>query len=318
MRGRIKKHIKRIGLALTGLMCGTTCAFFVMAEEPLRNLIIADSVTEVAKYQYYDKTALESVYVPQSVQKIGVSAFDGCGSLQNVQLQEGLSVVDNRSFALCQSLAQIALPNTVTRLGNAAFYGCSNLQAVRLPMHLNMIENNVFYQCASLSNIVIPDSVTAIGQQSFYQCRALTNVTLPNRLTSIGEGAFYDCTNLRSINIPDSVSSIGNAAFAGCSQLVISCNPGSYAEQYAKAAGLAVNTGQPTLMIAQNKPENNTVPAQPTQDTPKTPTVMTPAVVIPKTGVERPYLLCFGAMVVAGFVLYQVKAKEKDIYKYDH
>lgn len=307
-KGRWKRQLKKICLAMTGLMCGTTCAFFVMAEEPLRNLIITDGVTEVMKYEYYDRISLESVYVPGSVQKIGVSAFDGCSSLQNIQLQDGLSVVENRGFALCQNLSQVALPNTVVSLGNAAFYGCSSLRDVKLPSNLNAIENNLFYQCSSLSNIAIPESVTSIGQQSFYHCTGLTNITLPGGLTSIGEGAFYNCSNLKSINIPDSVNYIGNAAFAGCSQLVITCSPGSYAEQYARTAGLVVNTGQPTIVIADQASNN--------QPTSVVNTVQnTQSVVIPKTGIERPYFLCLIATMLAMTVLYVVNRKEIPIYK---
>lgn len=310
MRGRWKRHLKRICLAMTGLMCGTTCAFFVMAEEPLKNLIIADGVAEVAKYEYCDKTFLESVYVPGSVQKIGVSAFDGCSTLQNVQLQEGISVIDNRGFALCSRISQIALPNSVVRLGNASFYGCSALRDVRLPANLTMIENNLFYQCVSLSNIVIPQSVTSIGQQSFFHCTSLTNITLPERVTSIGEGAFHNCSNLRSINIPDSVNYIGNAAFAGCNQLVITCNPGSYAEQYARAAGLQVNTGQAAIVIA-DQAASQTASHASGKDVVTSQNKQT--VVIPKTGVERPYVLCISAIILAFMTLSIMNRRQREL-----
>lgn len=319
MRRKLGGHIKRIVITLTGLMCGSTCAFYVMAEEPLKNLIIADGTAQVAEYEYSDKTFLESVYVPGSVQKIGTSAFEGCGALQNVQLQEGVSDIDNRAFALCKNMSSIAVPNSITRIGNAAFYNCSSLKDVILSDNISTIENNLFYQCGSLSNIAIPQSVKTIGQQSFYGCLSLTSIMLPQNLTSIGDGAFYNCTNLLNINIPDSVNYIGNDAFTGCSQLTVTCNPGSYAEQYAIASGFAVNTGQPQkqadLVVAEHEEKQvDSAAGQEKQNSQpenvEAAQTSNQSVVIPKTGIERPYLLCMTAVVFATVVLYMVKRKE--------
>lgn len=301
MRRTGKKIIRRLILAITGLMCGTSCAFFVIAEEPVKNLIIQDGTAQIEKYEYSDNVFLESVYIPGSVKNVGVSAFEGCSALTNLQIQNGVSALENKSFASCVNLKQVALPDSITQLGNGAFYRCTTLKEVILPNQINKIENNLFYQCNELSNIVIPESVASIGQQSFYHCNSLTSIQLPNSLTSIGEGAFYDCSGLTNINIPDSVNYIGSNAFTGCNQLTIHCSEGSYAEQYAKNNGLNVYTG--SKVEAENAVDVQATVQQHAQTAAQNP-------VIPQTGVECHYGIYVSMIILAAAGLLIVRKKE--------
>jgi hypothetical protein len=94
-----------------------------------------------------------------------------------------------------------------------------------------------------MTHIVIPYeynemTVTALGAGLFNEDTALTEVILPNTIKTISLAAFYGCVNLTSITIPDSVTFIADNAFNGCDKVVISCDAGSYAEQYAIENGI--------------------------------------------------------------------------------
>lgn len=95
------------------------------------------------------------------------------------------------------------------------------------------------------ADITIPASlegrkVTGIGMSAFGDCSSLTSVIIPEGVTHIGDQTFLGCERLSSITISKSVTSIGEEAFEQCSEeLVISCETGSYAEEYAKANGLS-------------------------------------------------------------------------------
>ena len=92
-------------------------------------------------------------------------------------------------------------------------------------------------------DVTIPSSinglpVTKIGESAFQNAH-ITTITIPSSVKDIGWFAFSGCTELKSISIPSSVTSIGYGAFDGCSShLEISCDKGSYAEQYADSWAL--------------------------------------------------------------------------------
>lgn len=83
--------------------------------------------------------------------------------------------------------------------------------------------------------------VTSIGKETFRNT-AVEAVILPSGIESIGWFAFYGCVGLRSIAIPSSVKTIEYGAFDGCTSLVIYCEKGSFAEQYAKSYGIRTVT----------------------------------------------------------------------------
>lgn len=56
--------------------------------------------------------------------------FEGCTSLEEVELPQTLMRIDDDTFSGCMGLKEIALPRSVTHIANAAFYGCENLKVL--------------------------------------------------------------------------------------------------------------------------------------------------------------------------------------------
>ena len=103
----------------------------------------------------------------------------------NYSIKEGVKVIGDNAFVLCDSINSIEIPNSVTNIGDSAF-SC----------------------CGSLTSIYIPDSVTTIGDEAFEGCKSLISINIPNSVTTIGNSAFSWCESLTSINIPSSVVTI--------------------------------------------------------------------------------------------------------------
>lgn len=304
LKYRLTQIAVRIFLLCFGVFCAITVKWFSLAEEPVINLNIENGTTTVENYAYSMQYALQTVSVPDSVNYIGISAFEGCGALTDIQIGAQTQVIDSRAFAKCISISEVNIPQSVTKIGNAAFYGCFSLQNVNLPSNISTLENSVFYQCSALSYITIPDSVKRIGRQCFYGCTALQSVTLPEGLETIDEGAFNDCISLGSVSIPDSVQSIGADAFTNCPNINILCQSGSYAEQYAQQNGLkysAVSKAGTPLNEEQNVPEESSRVPVKSEYKP------------PKTGVNTPYELVGCIMLSAAVIFIFLKKKENEL-----
>ena len=93
---------------------------------------------------------ITTAIIPNSVTRIGDSAFLGCGSLTSVTIPDGVKEIDVWAFYECKSLTSINIPNSVTRISNYAFYGCTSLTSIIIPNSVNKIGWHVFMGCKSL------------------------------------------------------------------------------------------------------------------------------------------------------------------------
>ena len=172
------------------------------------------SVTEIADSAFQSATQLATVtFKGNSVASIGVSAFNGCTLLTQIDLSE--------------------LTN-LTTIGNSAFQA-SGITSVTLPSSVNSVGTNVFFNCKSLLSADLTNAqVTALTQYFFRNCSALTTVKLPKALSANGLAAnalFNGCTSLTDIwyegdavlNNPNrsgttgsGTSKVNNQAFYGC------------------------------------------------------------------------------------------------------
>ena len=185
----------------------------------VKSAVIAEGVTSIGSYAFYNCRSLTSVTIPDSVTRIGSFAFDNCRSLTSVAIPNGVTSIGAWAFDNCKSLTSVTIPNGVTSIGDGAFSNCKSLTSVAIPDSVMSIGDSAFSYCTSLTSVTIPDSVTSIGYNAFGSCESLTSVTIPDSVTSIDNGAFQGCTSLTSVTIPDSVTSIGNGAFQGCTSL---------------------------------------------------------------------------------------------------
>ena len=88
------------------------------------------------------------------------------------------------------------------------------------------------------TDYVISASVKTIKKEA-YAANSFTAVRIKSGTEKIGARAFLNCRSLCQIEIPQSVNSIADNAFEGCTEVLILCEDGSYAQQYAINHGMA-------------------------------------------------------------------------------
>ena len=137
---------------------------------------------------------MTDVELAGSYKKLGNYLFDGCNSLTNLTIPEG---VTSLGYYMIRgtAISSITIPSTVTSSPsngnyNGALAGCSTLNTV------------VFAQ----GTTKIPDYICASKSQNSY---------------------------IQSVYIPPTVQQVGNYAFYNCNQITIYCKDNSYAKQYA-------------------------------------------------------------------------------------
>ena len=215
------------------------------------NVMIPNSVTNIASYAFYGCTNLTSIAMTDSVTGIGSYAFYGCGGLASVTIPGGVTSIGDSVFCNCANLRSfmvaegsttyisvsglllskdgkdllfgvnrdVTIPDGVTNIANKAFYDCSGLTSLTIPDSVTSIGDYAFYNCSGLTSLTIGNGVVNIGDSSFSGCSGLTSLTIPDLVTSIGDDAFYRCSGLISVTIGNGVTNIGQSAFYGLNSL---------------------------------------------------------------------------------------------------
>ncbi|MBR5362032.1 MAG: leucine-rich repeat domain-containing protein [Oscillospiraceae bacterium] len=169
-------------------------------------------VTEIGesafKYCYADV-----VMLPDTVERIGDRAFEGCAYLQAMNIPKACVSIGASAFAGCKSLEIVTLPDTVQEIGRDAFADTPFL--TQQTGDALLLGNGILYAYrGTAADYTVPEHVRIIGAGAFASSETLRSVVIPAGVQQIQQGAFAGCTSLSEITAPDTVSYLAADAFA--------------------------------------------------------------------------------------------------------
>ncbi len=85
-----------------------------------------------------------TVYFTGRISNLGVSAFQGCSSLEGVVFNAYIKNVSDQSFYNCSSLNNVKLNSNVEKIGKFAFANCTSLEYVEIPKSVTEINVTAF------------------------------------------------------------------------------------------------------------------------------------------------------------------------------
>lgn len=168
-------------------------------------------------------SSLESIELPDGIIRLNSGAFRNCCNLREVKFPTSLETIDNNAFENT-GLREIDLSGTnLNYLGAAAFASCKSLKSVVLDgipladgskLLPDYIQEGVFEGCFGLRSVKMRDTdLETIGPRWFKCCWNLNDIELPRNLKTISEQAFDDCRSLSFIELPETLQSVGKSAF---------------------------------------------------------------------------------------------------------
>ena len=214
------------------------------------------AVTSVGASGFYG-TGITSVTIPASVMIIGDAAFQNCGSMASITIEDSetpltmsgtwyerpfiensattfyigrnLTLTGEENNPLLYEATSVEFGPKVTTINPALFYTNTKLASLTIGSGVTTIGESAFNGCGTYWNeetnqgveelvVTMGNNVTSIGANAFQNCGKLKSITLPSTLTTIGNEAFLS-SGLTSISIPASVTSIGDAAFRDCGSM---------------------------------------------------------------------------------------------------
>lgn len=160
---------------------GKTCTVTGMGVCNDRDVVIPEyidgyQVTAIDRIAFWNQIRITSVVMPDSIVRIGSSAFEDCTELKSITLSSSLETISIQ-----------------------AFKGCDSLKTIQLPESLTLIDGGAFNNCTALTEVIIPKNITCVSSGIFQGCTNLVSLTLPESITQIDKFAFGGCNNLASI-----------------------------------------------------------------------------------------------------------------------
>lgn len=179
-----------------------------IAGEPITDLVVPDTLTEIPEVCLAG-VSLRSITIPESVQRIGASAFSGWQGERQVH------------FSSLEHLFNIeyASPYSSPLNGGRLYVGDEQIEDVVIPAGIKEVKDYALAHFEDLKSITIPEGVETIGRQAFEGCIGLQSVSLPESLSQLNYWCFRGCTGLEEFTIPDQVKLLPAGTFDGCTAL---------------------------------------------------------------------------------------------------
>lgn len=130
------------------------------------HVIIPDSVVRIGDSAFAECLGIKSVALCPGVIEIGQSAFSGCKFLEKIEFSDALEVIGGYAFRECRFLKKVTLPETVKYIGWSAFLDCTSLETINIPNHLEGAEPKTtvarrlwgtFVHCPALQEVIISE-----------------------------------------------------------------------------------------------------------------------------------------------------------------
>ncbi len=223
----------------------------IAANKNIEKIKIPENVVSIFPKAFLNCINLKSIEFSKNMKNIGICAFEGCCSLEEITIEEGASfkilndiLIDKTNKKAVrvlnkESLSDVEIPNGVVTICKKAF-DRSKVQKIHLPMSIKTIEEGAFFLVQSLDQYIVEPKNTvfrAIGGVlhdrhgkeliSYPQGKSDINYYIEDSVEKIGTQAFSCSGNLQSIMFPSSVKKIGFKAFEYCINLENLILPGS-------------------------------------------------------------------------------------------
>ena len=242
----------KTGSTVSVIGCKTKTAKEVVIPEYITIRGKKYSVTCLESFAFCDCDFLESLVLPQSVEKLCKESVVFCDSLSSIKIPENVSIIEEGAIYGNNNLKELLIDplngffysgnncngiirrqdgclitgckNTiisadVKSIAPDAFKACSGLLSISIPNNVCEIGNNAFSDCANLKTILLNKGIKKIGNAAFRGCMCIDSIMFPDGIKEIGDLAFNGCSSLKSVSIPNSVEHIGDEAFSNCGAL---------------------------------------------------------------------------------------------------
>lgn len=181
-------------------------------------------LTEIQPYMFYNQENLESAEIPEGISVINERSFAAEGYTQYTVEENTNKII--ASFKACykKKFVTVKIPSTCTVIGVRAFNGCSSLVNIEFPNGCNIkyIDEAAFREtaCSSLSFNSLEEIGEHFSEGAFEEMKNLVNIDFTGSIfRKIPPYCFCRCQSLTNVILPNTITRISTRAFQLCEKL---------------------------------------------------------------------------------------------------
>ncbi len=194
---------------------------------PITSITIPDTYKRIGNNVFYWSENLAEINLPNSLEFIGVNAFDKTALYQTTRHELRVNK-QPEVFYIGEYLIKADQKGSY-------FPDCYIIKA-----GTRVIASGAFFNCNKMNKIIIPEGVEYVNDGAFAWCNNLSSVVFPNTVKEIGNCVLIANNYLRAVVIPASVEYIDEYAFsqsAYIQSLIVYGVAGTAAEVFARENG---------------------------------------------------------------------------------
>ena len=194
-----------------------------------------EGIKAIGKRAFYNCKALSEIALESTeITSLEELTFYGCSKLDTITLPDSVQKIDDQAFESCIKLQTVKGFKNIKEIGKKVFYSCTSLESIELNPEINKdekqnengetkitikIPDNLFNGCEKLQSIIIPDGVTTLGTSVFANCKALNELIIPEGIEIIPSNLCNGCLTLKSLSLPSTITKIDSSAIKDCNGL---------------------------------------------------------------------------------------------------
>ena len=175
-------------------------------------LVIPDSVQTIGR-SAFEGTGFTSLNLGNSVKEIGVSAFYKCATMTgDLVIPASVTTIGENAFASTGFNGKLDFQAQIEEFPAAIFKGL-NFTSVSFSDSVKTIGDHAFENCMQLATVTFGQGLETIGSSAFKGSGISGELTFPDSLKKIDTYAFAECPHISEITLPEGSMTIGYAAF---------------------------------------------------------------------------------------------------------
>lgn len=187
----------------------------------------------------YGKTDIVSVTISEGVTHIPDGAFEGCASLENINLPNTLESIGKDAFRGCSKLRLPALPASLEEVGEGAFFGCTSVEEFKIDTDNKSLKvrRKALYSGNTLiaypagcvdKEFEIPDGTVGISNLAFCGNPHINTIRIGSKTKTVTAKAFSGCRRLSKVRVSaanDDFLSAGGALYSDSGRTLVFVPP---------------------------------------------------------------------------------------------